>query len=84
MDISCFWWRTQTDLVDDHHDLDFLHEQLSEGVVKSLHAVLNHALQLPQLCLQLLWEGITKVIITGTVKYVGTCNLIEIDVNISK
>ena len=73
-----------TDLVDDHHDLDFLHEQLSEGVVKSLHAVLNHALQLPQLRLQLLLEGITKIIITGTVKYVGTCNLIKIDVNISK
>lgn len=40
--------RWRTDLVDDHHDFDLLHEQLGQVIIKALHALLDDALQLSQ------------------------------------
>lgn len=40
--------RRKTDLVNDHHDFDLLHEQLGQVIIKALHALLDDALQLSQ------------------------------------
>jgi len=47
-------------LVDDHHDLDLLHEDSVEHLVEASHAILDQRLVLTQLRLQLLQVDATN------------------------